>query len=117
MRKSLFFGVLLLFLLFLSYYFSLTPKEGDVFTGYLVEGKVLNVQKALVLADTDCIPNNDYTKLTCTAIINANGEILKVRYTHPIEVPCLSKGDNVNISMKNNSTVKIIRTSRPSMEH
>lgn len=55
MRKSFFFGVLLLFLLVVSYYFSSTPREDDVFTGYVIEGKILNVQKALVLADTDCI--------------------------------------------------------------
>ncbi|NJE85965.1 hypothetical protein E3E23_09040 [Thermococcus sp. CX2] len=115
MRRSLFFGVL--FLLFLSYYFSLTPKEGDVFTGYLMEGKAFDVQKALVLADTDCIPNSDYTKLTCTAIIDAKGELLKIRYTHPIEIPCLSKGDEVSITVKDGSTVMIVRLGSPSMKH
>jgi len=70
-----------------------------------------------VLADTDCTPNEAYTTLTCTAIIQANGEIIKVRYTHPIEVPCLSRGDRVNISMKHNSTIEIVRMSKPLMKH
>ncbi|WP_367883906.1 hypothetical protein [Thermococcus peptonophilus] len=78
----------------------------------------MNSENALVLADTDCIPNHEYTELTCTAVITAGDDVLRVRYTHPIEVPCLSRGgDKVKISMKDNSTVFIIRKGKPSMEH
>lgn len=117
MKKLLFFGILLLLLLPGVYYFSSTSIEGDVFKGYLIEGSVVDTKNALVLADTDCIPDEEYRTLTCTAILNADGEILKVRYTHPIDVPCLSRGDKVNISMKDDSIVEILRIGKPSMEH
>ncbi|NJE04670.1 hypothetical protein E3E36_00590 [Thermococcus sp. M36] len=113
-----FLVVLLSVLLAAAYYSTVGPeKRQDVFHGVLVEGKPLNSENALVLADTDCIPNQEYTELTCTAVVTAGGEVLKVRYTHPIDVPCLSRGDKVKISMKDNSSVFIVREGRPSMEH
>lgn len=113
--------LLLLFIIIFSFLvlFSINRNnnEQDVFIGTLIEGKPINAENARVLADTDCISNEAYTTLICTAIIQANGEIIKVRYTHPIEIPCLSKGDKVNISMKHNSTMEIVRTSKPLMKH
>ncbi|EHR78736.1 hypothetical protein OCC_05706 [Thermococcus litoralis DSM 5473] len=116
--KRFFIGILFLLVLLLPFFY-LYPasKGGDIFSGYVLEGKPVEIQDAVVLADTDCTPNKEYTTLTCTAIINANGEILKVRYTHPIDVPCLSRGDKVNISIQQNSTLRIVRMSKPSMKH
>jgi len=117
MRKAL-FGILISAILILSLsYYSIVSKEQDIFSGYVVEGKPVEVQNAIVLADTDCIPDKDYTTLTCTAIIDIGREILKVRYTHPIDVPCLSRGDKVNISIEEDSTLRLIRVGKPSMEH
>jgi len=116
--KKLFLLFIVLSSLFLLFSITLNNNERqDVFIGTLVEGKPINAESARVLADRDCMPNESYTTLTCTAIIQANGEIIKVRYTHPIDVPCLSRGDKVNIRMKDNSTTEIFRIGRPSMEH
>ena len=109
--------VLLVLLLALGYFSVGGGDARDTFHGVLVEGRPLNSTNALVLADTNCIPDQTGTRLTCTAIIDANGEVLKVRYTHPIEVPCLARGDKVNISMNSHSSVKIVRLGAPSMEH
>ncbi len=117
MRRLFIFGILLISALFLSYYITVAPVKGDTFTGYLIEGKPVSVQNAVVLADQDCTPNSDYTELTCTEVIDAGGETLKVRYMHPAEVPCLSRGDRVDISVEDSSTVKIVRTGKPAMEH
>ncbi|NJE26516.1 hypothetical protein E3E22_07785 [Thermococcus sp. MV5] len=117
MRRAL-FGILVSAILILSLsYYSIVSKEQDVFSGYVVEGKPVEVQNAVVLADTDCVPDKEYTSLTCTAIIEVGEEILKVRYTHPIEVPCLSRGDKVNIFIREDLTLRLIRVSKPSMEH
>ncbi|ALM75560.1 hypothetical protein [Thermococcus barophilus] len=114
--KRLLFLFVVVFVLFL--FFSVNQKSGqDAFVGVLIEGRPVNAENAEVLADTDCIPTEAYITLTCTAIIQANDQIIKVRYTHPIKTPCLSKGDKVNISMKRDSTVEIIRLGKPSMEH
>ncbi|WP_048055290.1 hypothetical protein [Pyrococcus sp. NA2] len=117
MKKALFFVGLLLSLFSMLYYFSTAPKTGDTFIGHLVEGRAISIENAAVLADMDCVPNEEHTMLTCTAVIDANGNILKVRYTHPIEVPCLSKGDRVDVLPLDNSTVKIVRKGPPSMKH
>ncbi|USH00138.1 hypothetical protein K1720_01245 [Thermococcus argininiproducens] len=117
MRKGL-FGILISVVLVLSIsYYGLVSKGQYIFSGYIVEGRPVEVQNAIVLADTDCIPDKEYTTLTCTAIIDIGGEILKVRYTHPIDVPCLSRGDKVNISIEGDSTLRLIRVGKPSMEH
>ncbi|WP_175059842.1 hypothetical protein [Thermococcus sp. 2319x1] len=116
--KRLFIGILFLLVLSLPlFYLYPTSEGGDIFSGYVLEGKPVETQGAVVLADTDCVPNKEYSTLTCTAIIDASGEILKVRYTHPIEIPCLARGDKVDISVEQDSTLRIIRTSKPSMEH
>ncbi|WP_258084236.1 hypothetical protein [Thermococcus thermotolerans] len=110
--------VLLSVLLAAAYYSTVGhEKRQDVFHGVLVEGRPLNSTNAVVLADTNCTPDQTGTRLTCTAIIDAHGEVLKVRYTHPIEVPCLARGDKVNISMNSTSSVEIVRLGAPSMEH
>ena len=114
--KRLLFLFVVVSILFL--FFSVNQKSGqDAFVGVLIEGRAVNAENATVLADTDCMPNKAYTTLTCTAIIQANDEIIKVRYTHPIETPCLSRGDKVNIRMKRNSTIEIVRIGKPSMNH
>ncbi|GAB6101853.1 hypothetical protein JCM16138_10760 [Thermococcus atlanticus] len=117
MRRISIFGLIIISALLLSYYLAVGSSKGDVFTGYLVEGKPVKVQNGLVLADRDCTPSEDYMELTCTAVIDAGGEVLKVRYTHPTEVPCLSKGDRVSIAVKGGSAVEIVRMGAPSMEH
>lgn len=109
--------VLLSILLVVAYSLGGSMGERDVFYGVLVEGKPLNSGDALVLADTDCNPSQEHTELTCTAIIMDGDNVVRTRYTHPIEVPCLSRGDKVKISMKDSSTVFIIRKGKPSMEH
>lgn len=114
MKRIFIFGLIIISALLLSYYLAVGNARGDVFTGYLVEGKPVQVQNAVVMADRDCTPSEDYMVLTCTAVIDAGGEVLKVRYTHPTEVPCLSRGDRVSIAAKDGSAVEIVRTS---MEH
>ncbi|WP_148882243.1 hypothetical protein [Thermococcus aciditolerans] len=110
-------AVLVVLLLAIGYFSVREGDARDTFHGVLVEGRPLNSTNAVVLADTNCIPDQTNTKLTCIAIIDANGEVLKVRYTHPIEVPCLARGDKVNISMNSHSSVEIVRLGAPSMEH
>ncbi|KUH34564.1 hypothetical protein APY94_01765 [Thermococcus celericrescens] len=110
-------AVLVVLLLAIGYFSVGDGDARDTFHGVLVEGRPRNSTNAVVLADTNCIPDQTNTKLTCIAIIDANGEVLKVRYTHPIEVPCLARGDKVNISMNSHSSVEIVRLGAPSMEH
>ncbi|ASJ12640.1 hypothetical protein [Thermococcus thioreducens] len=110
-------AVLAVLLLALGYFSFGGNGVQDTFHGVLVEGRPLNSTNAVVLADTNCTPDQTGTRLTCTAIIDAQGEILKVRYTHPVEVPCLARGDKVNILMNSTSSVEIVRLGAPSMEH
>ncbi|NJE02863.1 hypothetical protein [Thermococcus sp. MV11] len=110
-------AVLIVSLLTFGYFSIREQGVRDTFHGVLVEGRPLNSTNAVVLTDTNCIPDQTNTKLTCIAIIDANGEVLKVNYTHPIEVPCLARGDKVNISMNSHSSVEIVRLGAPSMEH
>ena len=72
--------------------------------------------EGIIYADTNCMPVDNETRLNCIAVISRNGEIEKYYYSHPVEIPCLNRDEQVRVE-GTVSDLRIIRLSAPSMKH
>lgn len=121
---SLFFLVAITSFVALTYYLneSVTHKpqmttllaslREEVFIGKLIKGSVNDKASGLVLEDRDCIVVRG-SQLTCTAVIQVDGQELHIRYTHDMsKQPCLKFGDRVLIELGSDNEVIVRRVYR-----
>ncbi len=69
-----------------------------------------------VYLDTNCVPVENDTKLSCVAIISRKDSREKYLYEHLIEIPCLNRDEQVRVEGTRND-IRIIRLSEPTMDH